>query len=72
MSRGCVTPKQIVNLIESSGGDTEMVDGFEELDDEYQKKIEYALAHGHVHDEDWNGVSSPKRNCPNLQSPADR
>nr|GFD51136.1 hypothetical protein [Tanacetum cinerariifolium] len=29
--RGCVTPKQIENLIETSGGDTEMVDGYDEL-----------------------------------------
>lgn len=60
VDRGCVTPKQIDNLIESSGGDTDMVDGFDELPDEYQEKIKYALENGHVHDEDWNGVSSSK------------
>ncbi|KAF3011089.1 hypothetical protein E8E13_011267 [Curvularia kusanoi] len=52
---GCVTPKQIDNLIESSGGDTEMVDGYDDLPSEFQEKIDYALANGHVHDEDWNG-----------------
>ena len=55
--RGCVTPKQIDNLIESSGGDTEMVDGYDDLPAEYQEKIDYALANRHVHDDDWNGVS---------------
>lgn len=57
ISRGCVTPKQIDNLIESSGGDTEMVDGYDDLPAEYQAKVDYALANGHVHDDDWNGVS---------------
>lgn len=64
--RGCVTPKQIENLIESSGGDTDMVDGYDELPDEYQKKIDYALENHHVHDEDWNGVrpsSVTKHTC---------
>lgn len=57
MSRGCVTPAQIANLIEESEGDTDMVDGFDELPLEYQKKVEFALQHGHVPDEDWKGVS---------------
>lgn len=35
-----------------------MVDGYDELPDEYQKKIDYALENHHVHDDDWNGVSS--------------
>lgn len=52
-----MTPKQIDNLVESSGGDTDMVDGYDELPDEFQEKIKYALENGHVHDEDWNGVS---------------
>ncbi|KAF1365468.1 hypothetical protein EJ07DRAFT_94861, partial [Lizonia empirigonia] len=52
---GCVTPKQIENLIEASGGDTEMVDGYGELPEQYQKKVDFALANGHVPDEDWKG-----------------
>lgn len=44
-------------MIETSGGDTEMVDGYDELPEEYQEKIDYALANGHVPDEDWKGVS---------------
>lgn len=34
-----------------------MVDGYDELPDEYQEKIRYALENHHVHDDDWNGVS---------------
>ncbi|KAJ8114348.1 hypothetical protein OPT61_g3751 [Boeremia exigua] len=52
---GCVTPKQVENLIESSGGDTDMVDGYDELPDEYKEKIDYALENHHIHDDDWNG-----------------
>lgn len=55
--RGCVTPKQIANLIESSGGDTDMVDGFDEVPAEYQEKVTFALENGHIPDEDWKGVS---------------
>lgn len=58
VSRGCVTPAQIENLIEESGGDTEMVDGYDELPEELQEKVQYALANGHVPDEDWKGVST--------------
>ena len=57
--RGCVTPKQIENLIETSGGDTDLVDGFDEVPAEYQEKITFALKNGHIPDEDWKGVSSP-------------
>ncbi len=55
--RGCVTPKQIENLIETCGGDLDMVDGYDELPAEFQEKVRYALEHGHVSDEDWKGVS---------------
>lgn len=54
---GCVTPKQIENLIEATEGDTDMVDGYDELPAEFQEKIQYALKNGHVPDEDWKGVS---------------
>jgi hypothetical protein len=52
-----VTPKQIQNLIDSSDGDTELVDGYDELPAEFQEKIDFALKHGHIPDEDWRGVS---------------
>ncbi|KAF2111718.1 hypothetical protein BDV96DRAFT_498799 [Lophiotrema nucula] len=52
---GCVTPVQIANLQDESGGDTEMVDGFDELDEDSQQKVRYALKNGHVPDEDWKG-----------------
>lgn len=35
-----------------------MVDGYDELPDEYKEKIDYALENHHVHDDDWNGVGS--------------
>lgn len=34
-----------------------MVDGYDELPEEYQKKVDFALKNGHVPDEDWKGVS---------------
>jgi hypothetical protein len=57
LPRGCVTPAQIDNLIETSGGDTDMVDGYDELPAEYQEKVKFALENGHVPDDDWKGVS---------------
>ena len=32
-----------------------MVDGYDELPAEFQEKIDFALKHGHVPDEDWKG-----------------
>lgn len=55
--RGCVTPKQIENLIETTGGDTDVVDGYDELPAEFQEKVKFALENGHIPDEDWKGVS---------------
>lgn len=52
-----MTPKQIENLIETCGGDTEMVDGYDELPAEFQEKVQFALENGHVPDEDWKYVS---------------
>lgn len=53
-----MTPKQIENLIETCEGDTDLIDGYDELPPEYQEKIKYALENGHVADEDWKGVSA--------------
>lgn len=62
--RGCVTPKQIENILEQLGGldgldldkDLDILDGYDELPTEHQNKIKYALENGHVNDEDWKGV----------------
>ena len=51
-----MTPKQIENLVETCGGDTDMVDGYDELPPEFQEKVKFALENGHVPDEDWKGV----------------
>lgn len=32
-----------------------MVDGYDELTPEFQEKVQFALANGHVPDEDWKG-----------------
>ena len=34
-----------------------MVDGYDELPAAEQEKVKFALANGHVPDEDWKGVS---------------
>lgn len=41
---------------EAQGGNMDLVDGYEELPDEVQKKVKRCFAQGHVDDEDWNGV----------------
>jgi hypothetical protein len=55
--RGCVTPMQIENLVDTCGGDTDLVDGYDELPAEYQEKVDFALANGHIPDEDCTRVS---------------
>jgi hypothetical protein len=57
--RGCVTPKQISNLVEFIGEskDLSQIDGYDELSPEYQAKVRDAIEHGHVDDADWRGVS---------------
>ena len=56
-ARGCVTPQMIANLNDTIDGDLEMLDGYDEIDEESQEKVRKALKDGHVADEDWNGVS---------------
>ena len=46
----------IANLNETIEGDLEMLDGYDELNEDFQEKVRKALADGHVADEDWNGV----------------
>ncbi len=63
MSRGCITPAQIDNLLKSIDGfeafeeDPNVLDGYDEVGEENQAKIRTALREGHVPDEDWKGVS---------------
>lgn len=56
--RGCVTPAVVENWKEESGGDPDMLDGYEDLSAESKKKIDVALEEGRVADEDWKGVSA--------------
>lgn len=61
--RGCTTPKVIENIItaweelRSNETDYDVLDGWEDLPEDWQSKIRTALAQGHVDDEDWKGVS---------------
>ncbi|KAG9192926.1 hypothetical protein G6011_11660 [Alternaria panax] len=64
---GCVTPKQVENLIEACGGDTDMVDGYDELPDEFKEKVDFALKNGHIPDEDWR--QDPALNRPGAKKP---
>lgn len=52
-----MTPKQLDNWKELSGGDPELLDGLGDLPQDLQEKIVNAVEAGHVADEDWRGVS---------------
>ena len=53
-----MTPKQIANLKETIEDNLDLLDGYEDLDDESQDKVRKALADGHVDDSDWKGVGT--------------
>ncbi|KAJ5818562.1 hypothetical protein N7474_004153 [Penicillium riverlandense] len=62
---GCVTPKMIHNIMEAldelddSSGDQKnftLLDGFDELPEEFQATVQKALEQGHVDDKDWKGT----------------
>lgn len=61
-TRGCVTPRQIASIQEivDENGDRDMtlLDGYDEIPADSQKKIADAVEQGHVDDEDWKGVCS--------------
>nr|POF13058.1 parp-type zinc finger-containing protein c2a9.07c [Quercus suber] len=52
---GCITPEVLHNWHEASEGQTDLIDGFDELPEEAQAKLKRALEQGHVDDEEWNG-----------------
>lgn len=54
-----MTPRQIQNLRETVENDASNLDGYEDLTNNMQEKIEKAIEEGHVADEDWGGVFSP-------------
>ena len=54
--RGCVTPAVLHNWAESSGMDMELIDGYDSLPADAQRKVKTALEEVHVDDDDWNGV----------------
>jgi len=53
VTRGCVTPKQIENLKSECEDDLTLIDGYDELDDDWKEKVSRAVEQGHVDDEDW-------------------
>ena len=60
-----MTPRQIGNLISQLEGldfdddkDLEILDGWEDLDNESHEKISQALKDGHIADEEWKGVQT--------------
>lgn len=55
--RGCVSPKVISNMQTHCQGDLGLIEGYEEMPDEWQDKIARALEQGHIDDEDYKGVS---------------
>lgn len=38
-------------------GDVELIDGYEDLPEDLQAKVQRAIEQGHIDDEDWKGVS---------------
>lgn len=48
----------MVQWANSTEENIDLIDGYEELDDEAQKKVLRAIQQRHVDDEDWNGVST--------------
>jgi hypothetical protein len=65
LHRSCITPTVIQNLLKSLGGlegiedDLNVIDGYDEVPQEWQEKILTMLKEGHVPDEDWKGVGDP-------------
>lgn len=55
-----MTPAVLHNWHETSGGDMDLIDGYDELPADAQEKVKRALDQGHVDDEDWNGVRIAK------------
>lgn len=62
-TRGCVTPKQFINIRTKLTPDAGTLDvtgleGYDELPADLQAKVKEAIEQGHVADADWKGVSS--------------
>lgn len=56
--------EHITNAWHEMTGDVEekdysVLEGYDDLPEEYQEKIRKALSQGHIDDEDWKGVSHP-------------
>lgn len=65
LRRGCITPQVLANVKDSTDGDMELMDGYEEMPEDWQKKFLAAVQAGHVPDEDWRG--DPEFNRPGMK-----
>lgn len=55
--RGCITPKVFSNVKRFVGDDGwDLIDGLDELPEDWQTAFRQAVEVGHVPDEDWAGV----------------
>ncbi|KAJ9667964.1 hypothetical protein H2201_001769 [Coniosporium apollinis] len=63
----CVSPKVISNMQVHCQGDLSLIEGYEEMPDEWQDKIARALEQGHIDDEDYKG--DPQYNRPGAKKP---
>lgn len=52
-----MTPKQIINLKQAIEDNVDLLDGYEDLDEDIQEKIKKSLEDGHIPDDEWIGVS---------------
>lgn len=55
-----MTPEVIHNWKDESGGDMDLVDGYDTLPANVQEKVNGAFEQGHVDDDDWKGVCVPR------------
>lgn len=56
-----MTPVQIAGVKDTTEGDMDMLDGYEDLPNDLQEKVKQAFEDGHVADDDWKGASLPRR-----------
>jgi hypothetical protein len=60
--RECVTPMQLAHVADVINGDMELLEGYEDLDEDLQEKVSRAIEQGHIDDDDWTG--DPEFNRP--------
>lgn len=51
-----MTPRQFEQWQEVCEGDPDLMDGYDELPQDFQEKVMRCVKQGHVDDEEWSGV----------------